>query len=185
MSSTEDGRFGGSWSSKTNAGFCVLLRALRVAIAKRGVSSEQDIEKRSHRDHEHFNLQDYLTSYIETNQGAGIQRKQVGVTWEDLQVVASGGEDDKVRRLFVAVKQVILVILLSVHTSRRLTVCPRLCSCAFQRPFYFFFQLTYFMKASVLFGLFGDFSLGTHPLAMGTQKRFSISAVLCFTQLTH
>jgi hypothetical protein len=115
MSSPEGDRFDATWSSKTNAGFRLLLRALTthspLGCAEQGVSSEQDIEKGSYHDHEHFNLQDYLTSSSEANQGAGIQRKQVGVTWENLQVVAPGGEDDKVRRLFVAVKQVILVVL--------------------------------------------------------------------------
>jgi ATP-binding cassette, subfamily G (WHITE), member 2, SNQ2 len=102
MSSPDGDRSGATWSSKTNAEFHVPLAALNThssqcCRAKRGVFSEQDIEKGSLHNNEHFDLRDYLTSSIEANQGAGIQHKHVGVTWENLQVVAPGGEDDKVR----------------------------------------------------------------------------------------
>lgn len=43
-----------------------------------------------------FDLKEYLTSTNDANLEAGIKHKHVGVTWEDLQVEAFGGVDDKV-----------------------------------------------------------------------------------------
>lgn len=102
MSSSDGDRSGVTWRPKTEADFHVLSRSLTVHWsqrygAKTGFSNKKDIEIGSLPDYEDFVLRDYLTSSIEANQGAGIPRKCVGVTWENLQVVAPGCEDDKVR----------------------------------------------------------------------------------------
>ena len=59
----------------------------------------KDLEKASDDDdeaEERFDLREYLTSSNDANQAAGIKHKHVGVTWEDLQVIGIGGEDNKV-----------------------------------------------------------------------------------------
>lgn len=45
---------------------------------------------------ERFDLREYLTSSNDATQAAGIKHKHVGVTWDDLEVVGIGGEDNKV-----------------------------------------------------------------------------------------
>ena len=45
---------------------------------------------------ERFDLREYLTSSNDAGQAAGIKHKHVGVTWDDLEVVGIGGEDNKV-----------------------------------------------------------------------------------------
>ena len=44
---------------------------------------------------ERFDLREYLTSSNDASQAAGIKHKHVGVTWNDLEVVGIGGEDNK------------------------------------------------------------------------------------------
>ena len=44
---------------------------------------------------EPFDLREYLTSSNDASQAAGIKHKHVGVTWDDLEVVGIGGEDNK------------------------------------------------------------------------------------------
>lgn len=58
----------------------------------------KDLEKAPSDDvepEERFDLREYLTSSNDANQAAGIKHKHVGVTWEDLQVIGIGGEDNK------------------------------------------------------------------------------------------
>ncbi|KAJ3509385.1 hypothetical protein NLJ89_g5251 [Agrocybe chaxingu] len=56
-----------------------------------------DIEKGLRQDDEdRFDLRDYLTSSNDRNQQAGIKHKNVGITWENLQVEVAGGMDSKV-----------------------------------------------------------------------------------------
>ena len=45
---------------------------------------------------ERFDLREYLTSSNDASQAAGIKHKHVGVTWDDLEVIGIGGEDNKV-----------------------------------------------------------------------------------------
>jgi len=63
----------------------------------------KDLEKASDDEaeaEERFDLREYLTSSNDANQAAGIKHKHVGVTWEDLQVIGIGGEDNKVNFTF-------------------------------------------------------------------------------------
>lgn len=46
-------------------------------------------------DEERFDLREYLTSSNDAAQAAGIKHKHVGVTWDDLEVIGIGGEDNK------------------------------------------------------------------------------------------
>jgi ABC-transporter N-terminal len=99
MSSYDSDRGGTTWGSRTNSGFQVLkaLTAHSSRCPKRVASSELDVEKGSLQDNEQFDLRDYLTALVEANRGAGIQGKHAGVVWENLQVAAPEGQDDKVR----------------------------------------------------------------------------------------
>jgi ABC-transporter N-terminal len=101
MSSYDGDRGGTTWDSRANSGFQVLraftAHSSQGCCPKRVASSEQDIEKGSLQDNEHFDLRDYLTAFVEANRDAGIQGKHVGVIWENLQVAAPEGQDDKVR----------------------------------------------------------------------------------------
>ena len=45
---------------------------------------------------ERFDLREYLSSSNDASQAAGIKHKHVGVTWDDLEVIGIGGEDNKV-----------------------------------------------------------------------------------------
>ncbi|KAJ7597296.1 ABC-2 type transporter-domain-containing protein [Mycena floridula] len=54
-----------------------------------------DIEKGGEGENDAFNLLEYLTASNDANQAAGIKHKNVGVTWEDLQVNVMGGLDSK------------------------------------------------------------------------------------------
>ena len=57
-----------------------------------------DLEKGRDGDRqETFDLREYLTSSNDANSAAGIRHKHVGVTWEDLEVLGIGGEENKVR----------------------------------------------------------------------------------------
>ena len=76
--------------------FHVLLRKLTTHSSQgRGTEvvfpKDKDVEKGP------FNLQDCFTSFDEANRSDGTQRKQVGVTWEDLQVVVPGDKNNKVK----------------------------------------------------------------------------------------
>ena len=58
----------------------------------------KDIEKDADADvdaEERFDLREYLTSSNDATQAAGIKHKHVGVTWDDLEVIGYGGEDNK------------------------------------------------------------------------------------------
>lgn len=46
---------------------------------------------------ERFDLREYLSSSNNATQAAGIKHKHVGVTWNDLEVIGLGGEDNKVK----------------------------------------------------------------------------------------
>lgn len=60
-------------------------------------SSSVDLEKgRDGTRQETFDLREYLTSSNDANSAAGIKHKRVGVTWEDLEVLGIGGEENKV-----------------------------------------------------------------------------------------
>ncbi|KAF4611748.1 hypothetical protein D9613_004069 [Agrocybe pediades] len=54
-----------------------------------------DLEKGSPED-DRFDLKEYLSASNDRNQEAGIKHKNVGVTWEDLQVEVMGGFDSKI-----------------------------------------------------------------------------------------
>ena len=69
-----------------------------AAKVTRQDSSSIDLEKGHDRNQqEAFDLREYLTSSNDANAAAGIKHKHVGVTWEDLEVLGIGGEDNKVR----------------------------------------------------------------------------------------
>jgi hypothetical protein len=60
-------------------------------------SSSIDLEKGQDANRqETFDLREYLTSSNDANSAAGIKHKHVGVTWEDLEVLGIGGEENKV-----------------------------------------------------------------------------------------
>jgi hypothetical protein len=91
-----------SWIQITRAEFHVLLGRLttdpsQVRGTENMLSDEKDVEKGPLDNCGPFNLRDCLTSYSEANKAIGIQPKHIGVTWEDLQVVVSGGKDPKVK----------------------------------------------------------------------------------------
>ena len=50
-----------------------------------------------------FDLHGYLTSSNDATQAAGIKHKHVGVTWDDLEVIGIGGEDNKANPPFTEV----------------------------------------------------------------------------------
>lgn len=60
-------------------------------------SSSTDLEKGQDGNRQgDFDLREYLTSSNDANAAAGIRHKHVGVTWEDLEVLGIGGEENKV-----------------------------------------------------------------------------------------
>lgn len=65
-------------------------------------SGSTDLEKgHDETRQETFDLREYLTSSNDANSAAGIRHKHVGVTWEDLEVLGIGGEENKVRHFMV------------------------------------------------------------------------------------
>ncbi|KAI0307355.1 ABC-2 type transporter-domain-containing protein [Multifurca ochricompacta] len=101
---SEDDRTLLTWRSNIKAAFHSLLSHLTPKLFQShgtiqepdlSTGAKKDVEKGSHYDHQAFNLRDYLTSFNETNQIAGIQRKHLSVTWEDLQVVIPKNTNDK------------------------------------------------------------------------------------------
>ena len=65
---------------------------------------------------ERFDLREYLTSSNDASQAAGIKHKHVGVTWEDLEVLGVGGEDNKVNP--VSVSPLRYLTILSSYTPQ-------------------------------------------------------------------
>ncbi|KAI9507719.1 ABC-2 type transporter-domain-containing protein [Russula earlei] len=91
-----------SWKIKTESAFRVLLRPLTTHPSQGHNQclepvppTKRDVEKGPLNTYEPSNFQDCLTSSSEAYKAAGIPFKQVGVTWEDLQVRAHGDNGDK------------------------------------------------------------------------------------------
>lgn len=63
----------------------------------------KDLEKEGAEPEERFDLREYLTSSNDATQAAGIKHKHVGVTWDDLEVIGIGGEDNKANPPFTEV----------------------------------------------------------------------------------
>ena len=91
-----------SWIQKIRTKFYVPLRRLATTHSSQGrgtepvLSSEEDIEKGPLDNYEPLDLRYCLALSNEANKAAEIQPKHVGVTWEDLQVVAHGDNGHKV-----------------------------------------------------------------------------------------
>ena len=66
-------------------------RGTELVLSNSNLKDNKDVEKGP------FNLQDCFTLSNEANKFVGTQRKHVGVTWEDLQVVVSRDKDRKVK----------------------------------------------------------------------------------------
>jgi hypothetical protein len=99
MSSSGTNGKGLSLVQTTKTEFHVLLRRV-TTHSSQGLGTElvlsnskdnKDVEKGP------FNFQDCFTSLNEANKFFGTQRKHVGVTWEDLQVVVPRDKDHKVK----------------------------------------------------------------------------------------
>ena len=78
--------------------FGLVEQSLNTDKASFPGSDSVDLERgRGEDPQETFNLREYLTSSNDESSAAGIKHKHVGVTWEDLEVSAIGGEQNKVR----------------------------------------------------------------------------------------
>lgn len=91
------------------------------------LSSERDAEKGLD-NYGPFDSDLRLTLSNEANKATGIQPKQVGVTWEDLQVVVHEDKDRKVRSFSWEFYRSSYISIR--HTSRHLTVGSFVCSWA-------------------------------------------------------
>ena len=133
MSSPGTNGNGFSWIQKTRTVFREPPRRLAVHSPQgRGTellpASEKDVEKGPLDSCGPFDPQYYLSLSNEANNAAGIQRKHVGVTWENLQVVVHQDKGCKVKsfpwKLGRSSHRSIR------HTSRHLTVGSFVCSWA-------------------------------------------------------
>lgn len=97
------------------AEFEALRRSLsRASSLHRVQSSQKDLEAP---DDDDFDLLDYLRTTSAKNSEAGIKSKHIGVHWQDLEVIGSGGIRMHVRRFPDAVKEFMftpLILALSV-----------------------------------------------------------------------
>lgn len=92
----------------TRSGFAKPERVLSASSA--GVP--QDVEKQDEK--EEFNLAETLQSGRQKNDEAGIKHNQVGVAWEDLEVIGAGGLKINIRNFSSAIIEQFMLPALSV-----------------------------------------------------------------------
>jgi len=110
-------RFSSRRSMRSNSGF---PKTEKVMSASSG-PDPSDAEKGKAGEAE-FDLAEVLRSGMAKSDDAGIKRKQVGVVWEDLEVVGAGGLKINIRNFSNAVAEQFIVSTI-VTTSLNLDAC--------------------------------------------------------------
>lgn len=102
-------RFNSRRSMRSNSGF---PKAKKVVSASSG-PDPSDAEKGKATEEE-FDLAEVLKSGMQKSDEAGIKRKQVGVVWEDLEVIGAGGLKINIRNFSNAVAEQFIVSAVSL-----------------------------------------------------------------------